>query len=182
MARLTAVEPAKAEGKARDQLDRIQKRLGFAPNMMRILANAPAALDAYLGFGKALSGGKLSAAQREAIALTVAGINGCGYCASAHTAVGIRLGVEVGELSANLGGRSVDPRQQAILDFARAVVEKQGWVSDADIQEVRDAGFGDDVIVEVVASVAANLFTNYINHVANTEIDFPVVPIGNQAA
>ena len=182
MPRLTAIEPSQAEGKAREQLERVEKRLGFAPNMMRTLANAPAALDGYLSFARALAHGKLSAAQREAIALTVAGISGCDYCVAAHTMVGGTLDVEAGELAANAAGRSSDPGLQAILDFARAVVETQGWVSDEDIWKMRDAGFGEDVIVETVANVAENIFTNYINHVAETEIDFPAVPAGDRSA
>ncbi|MDH3474173.1 MAG: carboxymuconolactone decarboxylase family protein [Rhodospirillales bacterium] len=182
MPRITPIDPTQAEGKAKVLLDGIQKSLGMTPNLMRSLAQSPAALQAYLDFNKALDGASLNAKTREAIALTVAGENGCDYCASAHTAVGGLLGAERAELAANLDGRSNDPRVAAVLAFARAVVVKRGWVSDEDLDAARAAGLGDREITEIVAGVAVNMFTNYFNHVAGTEVDFPLVRTGQKAA
>ncbi len=175
MPRLTPIDPAHAEGKAKILLDGVRKKYGMVPNLLATLAHAPAALEAYLGLGQALSRGSLDARTREAIALTVAGENGCDYCASAHTAAGGRLGIAAAELGANLEGRSSDPRVAATLRFARAVVVERGWVGDDELVQVRAAGLGDREITEVVAAVAASIFTNYFNHVAKTEIDFPAV-------
>ncbi len=182
MPRLTAIDPAHAEGKTKALLDGVHKTLGMVPNLMATLANAPAALEAYLSLGQALGRGALDAKTREAIALAVAGENGCDYCASAHTAVGARLGASRDELAANLEGRSSDPALAAILGFARAVVVKRGWVGDADLAEARAAGLDDGRITEIVAAVAANTFSNYLNHVARTEIDFPLVRTGRSQA
>ena len=142
MPRLTPIDPGQAEGKAKALLDGVQKALGTTPKLLRTLAHSPAALQAYLDLGKALGGGSLSAEAREAIALTVAGENGCDYCASAHTAIGRHLGVAASELAENLEGRSGDPKLAAILRFARALVVKRGWVSDAmaKIAELQEAG------------------------------------------
>jgi uncharacterized peroxidase-related enzyme len=178
MSRLSPIDPASAEGKAKALLAGVAKALGMVPNVMRTAAHSPAALQAYLGFGRALGGGSLDAATREAIALTVAGENGCDYCASAHTAAGTGLGVAAEELAANLAGRSSDPRLAAILVFARAVVASRGRVHDDQLRAVRVAGVGDAEIVEIVAAVAANIFTNYLNQVAETEVDFPLVEAG----
>jgi uncharacterized peroxidase-related enzyme len=175
MPRLTPIDPAQAEGKAKTLLDGVHKRFGMIPNLMATLANAPAALEAYLSVGQALGKGRLDAKAREAIALTVAGLNGCDYCASAHTVAGAGLGVSREELAANLAGRSADPTLAAILRFARAVVSERGWVSDADLAAARAAALDDGQITEVIAAVAANIFSNYVNHVAGTEIDFPLV-------
>ena len=175
MPRLTAIDPDHAEGKTKALLDGVQKTLGMIPSLMATLANAPAALEAYLSFGQGLGRGALDAKTREGIALTVAGENGCDYCASAHTAVGARLGVPREELAANLEGRSSDPTLAAVLRFARAVAVKRGWVGNADLAEARAAGLGDGRITEIVAAVAANLFSNYVNHMARTEVDFPLV-------
>ena len=182
MPRLTPIDPAQAEGKAKALLDGVQKALGTTPNLLRTLAHSPAALQAYLDLGKALGGGSLSAKTREAIALTVAGENGCDYCASAHTAIGRQLGVAASELARNLEGRSDDPKLSAILRFVDAVVVKRGWVSDADLREAREAGVSDGEIAEVVAAVAANTFSNYFNQVAGTKIDFPPVKTSRKAA
>lgn len=182
MARLKATDPAHAEGKAKTLLDGVRKSLGGTPNLIRTLANGPAALQAYLGFGQALATGVLDAKLRESIALTAAGLNECAYCASAHTAVGRKAGLDDGELARNLAGTSNDPKVAAALAFAAAVVTKKGWVDDADLAAVRAAGYDDGGVAEIVANVAINIFTNYFNHVADTEIDFPKVDLDARQA
>ncbi len=112
----------------------------------------------------------------------MAGVNGCDSCASAHSALGARLGVPPEELAANLEGHSAEPTLAAILRFARAVVVERGWVSDADLAEARAAGLDDAHFTEIVAAVAANIFSNYVNHVAQTEVDFPAVQTGRSRA
>lgn len=175
MPRIQAIDPAAASGRARELLDGVQKKLGRTPNLMRTMANQPAVLDAYLRVGEALAQGGFDAKTREAIALTAAGANACEYCASAHTAISQSLKVDAAEIHARLAGRSADPKLAAALAFTRAIVAKRGEVSDADLAAVRAAGYDDGAIVEIVANVAANILTNYLNHVARTEIDFPVV-------
>lgn len=179
MPRLTPVDPAQAEGKAKTLLDGVQKKLGVVPNLFRTMVASPAVLESYLGFSQALGGTGLTARQREQIALAVAGASDCDYCASAHTAIGKGLGLSEGEATRNLQGGSEDPATAAYLDFATALVEKRGLVSDADLAAVRAAGADDAAIGEIVATVALNIFTNYFNHVAETEIDFPVVEVSS---
>ncbi|QDU72546.1 carboxymuconolactone decarboxylase family protein [Mucisphaera calidilacus] len=181
MARITPVQVAQAQGNTKQLLEGVQKGLGMVPNMMKTMAQSSAALGAYLNFSQALATA-LNPRLREQIALAVAGINNCSYCASAHTALGSKAGVDNTELAANLQGRSEDPKTQAALRFARAIVIKQGWVSDDELADIREAGYADQQIVEIVAVVALNLFTNYFNHVADTEIDFPVVETADAAA
>lgn len=182
MSRITAVDPATATGEAKELLDAVQKKMGMAPNIIRVLANEPAALKAYLAFGDSLATGRFDAKTREAFALTTAGANDCGYCASAHTALSKALKVDDGEITSRLNGRSGDPRLDAALVFARQVVDKRGFVSDDDIAAIRAGGHDDGAIVEIVANVVANILTNYINHVAETEIDFPKVDLDQARA
>jgi len=183
MPRLNPIDPAQAEGQAKVLLDGVRKKYGMVPNLLATLANAPAALEAYLSLGQALGRSSLDGKTREAIALTVAGENGCDYCAAAHSAIGAGLGMAAEELAANLAGRSSDPRVAAILRFARAVVVERGWVGDNELAEARAAGLGDGEITEIVATVAASIFSNYFNHVAGTEVDFPPVSsLRNRAA
>ncbi len=182
MPRITPIDPAQAQGKAKMLLDGVHKKLGVTPNLMRTMAQSPAVLEAYLGFGQALAGGSLSPQLREQIALTVAGANACGYCASAHTALGKRLRITDVELNANLHSQSGEPKVQAALHFARRIVDERGWVSDDDLTRVRDAGYTDGEIAEIIATVAANIFSNYFNHIAQTEVDFPVVTVKEPAA
>ena len=125
MPRLNPIDPAQAEGQAKVLLDGVRKKYGMVPNLLATLANAPAALEGYLGLGQTLAGGSLDAKTREAIALTVAGENGCDYCAAAHSAIGAGLGVAAEELGTNLRGRSSDPRVTAILRFAKGLSVEQ---------------------------------------------------------
>lgn len=179
MARITPIDPHVAAGGTKSLLEGVRKALGTVPNLMSTMAHSPATLQAYLGFGQALGGGELGGRLREQIALAVAGANACEYCASAHTQLGKGQGVDERELAANLGAGSSDVRTDAALKFARAVVVKRGFVSDEDVEAVRAAGFGDGEIVEIVGVVAINVFTNYFNHVAQTENDFPRVEVGD---
>ena len=177
MQRLTSIDPATAAGEQKELLDAVQQKIGMTPNILRTMANSPAALRGYLGFGEALAGGTFDAAAREAIALAVAGANDCGYCASAHAAVSRSLKVDGAEIDRRLDGRADDPKLDAALVFVRAIVEKRGLVSDDDVASVRAAGHDDEAIAEIIANVAANMYTNYFNHVAETVIDFPVVDL-----
>lgn len=175
MKRIEPVEPADATGRRQAALEAAREQLGALPNLVRTLAHSPATLEAYLAQGRALATGALGARLREQIAVAVAGVNGCDYCASAHTALGRRAGASAAELRENLAGRSTDPRTAAALELATGVVRARGHVSDAELDAVRRAGLSDEEIVEIVAHVGVNLFTNYFNHVARTEVDFPRV-------
>lgn len=162
----------------------VKQQIGMVPNLMKVLAHSPAGLNAYLGLSAATAGGLLDGADRERIALTVAEANGCEYCLSAHTYLGrnvARLPVE--ELDAARDARSADARSHALLTFTRAVVDTRGQVDDTTLQAFLAAGFGPDAVVDVVANVALNVFTNYLNNVARTTVDFPhVQPRGATAA
>jgi len=167
------------QGKAKQLLDTVKQAMGATPNIFTTFAQAPAALEGYLNFNTALSTGTLDAQLRETLAVTVAGYNGCDYCISAHVFLGGKVGIEKTELLANLKGRSANNKVQAAVDFARALMEKRGNVSNEDIKAVREAGYNDEQIIEILAHVALNTFTNYFNEMALTEIDFPVVNIGD---
>ena len=141
--------------------------------MTRAMANAPAVLDGYLSLSGALGKGALSAKTREQIALAVGQANGCDYCLAAHSAIGKMVGLTADQILDSRRGTSVDSKTDAIIRFARQVVEKQGRVTDADLADARIAGLDDSAVAEIVANVALNIFTNYFNHVAETDIDFP---------
>ncbi len=155
-------------------LHAVQQQLGSVPNLFRVVSNSPAALEGYLGMSGALGKGRLPAQTRERIALAVAQINECGYCLSAHTYLGSNLAkLADAEISANRAGGSLDTKAEAAVRFAVKVVQQRGHVSDADVRAVRDAGYDDAQVVEIVQHVALNIWTNYLNLVANTTIDFP---------
>ncbi|WP_108259820.1 carboxymuconolactone decarboxylase family protein [Mangrovicoccus ximenensis] len=170
--------PASAEAApeaSRPLLAQVKSLLGSVPNLFRLVAHSPAALEGYLGLFGALGKGRLPAATRERIALAIAEFNGCGYCLSAHSYLAANLAkLPPEEIAANRRGRSADPKANAAVVFALKVAEARGHVSDADLHAVRDAGFGDAEVIEIVQNVALNIWTNYVNEVARTEIDFPV--------
>jgi len=176
MQRIAAIDPETATGKAKELLDAIQTKLGATPNIVRTMANSPAVLEAYVNFGAALSKGALSAKLREQIALVVGETNGCAYCLAAHTAIGKKIGLSEGTILDSRRADSESSKEKAVLQFARDVVRTRGEVRDREVDHLRTLGFTDGEIAEVVANVAINLFTNYFNHVARTEVDFPVAP------
>ncbi len=175
MSRIHLVQDAEAEGAAKEGLESVAKKMGTVPNLMRVMANQPAILNMYFAMGDALSKGSFGPKVREALALTIAGANHCDYCASAHSAISKSLKVDDAEIETRLKGNSADPELDAILKLTNVIVQKQGLLTDDDLRNARDSGISDAVIVEAIGHVAANILTNYINHIAETDIDFPVV-------
>ncbi|WP_131196754.1 carboxymuconolactone decarboxylase family protein [Lichenihabitans psoromatis] len=169
--------PAREAAPAASQplLDVVEKQLGVVPNLFRLVALSPAALQGFLGLNGALSKA-LDVKSRERIAIAVAQVNGCDYCLSAHTYLGLHLAkIDDAEITLNRHGASSDPKANAAVAFARKIVESRGRATEADLQAVRAAGYNDAQIIEIIAVVAENIFTNMVNIVADTEIDFPVI-------
>jgi len=175
MPRLQPVDPDNAGDKAKELLDRIQAKLGMTPNIMRTMANSPAVLQAYLGFSEALAKGALSSKLREQIALTVGEVNGCTYCLAAHSAIGRSVGLSDESILDSRRSDSTNKKDRVALQFARRLVDNRGVVDDSEVSGLKEAGYNDGEIAEIVANVTHNIFTNYFNHVADPEIDFPKV-------
>lgn len=182
MPRMNPISDDQAPESAKALFDGIRKKVGMVPNIYRVMANEPAVLAANLAMNEALAGGSFNAKTREAIALATAGANDCGYCASAHTAISKSLNVVDHEIENRLLGLSDDPKLQAVLQFALAVIEERGFASSAQIDAAKAAGLSDAEIMETVGNVVANIFTNYVNHIAETDIDFPVVTLNSRRA
>lgn len=159
---------------SRPVLETIQKQIGSVPNIFRLVSNSPVALNALTALQGALGKGKLAPATRERIALTMAEANGCDYCLSAHTYTGTKFAkLDENEIDANRRGTSNDPKAAAAVEFARALVDARGSVALGEVEKVRAAGYSDAEILEIIAHVALNTFTNYVNEALGTEIDFP---------
>jgi uncharacterized peroxidase-related enzyme len=170
----SSIEEAPAS--SRPQLEAVKQLLGSVPNLFRMVSNSPAALAGYVGMLGALAKGKLPAATHERIALAVAEANGCDYCLSAHAWLGRNVAkLDEAEMAANRRGTSNDAHAEAAVRFARQVMDRRGHVSDAEYQAVREAGYDEAEVIEIVQHVALNTWTNYMNSVAPTVIDFPVV-------
>jgi uncharacterized peroxidase-related enzyme len=177
MPNVPLVDRDTATGAVKDQLDQIHGAFGTVPAMFRAVANSPAALTSMWSAFGAFGGGTLGSAIGEQIAVAVANRNSCGYCLAAHTALGKKAGLSRDTLADAQDGQSEDPRTAALLRFALELVEQRGQVSSADVQAVRDQGWSDEEIVETIAQVALNLFTNYVNIALDVPIDFPNVPL-----
>lgn len=181
MARVAVIDPQSATGEAKQLLDAVQAGLGMVPNFIRVLANSPAALSAFLGIHAIAGAGVLNPQTRERIALTVAEQNACQYCVSAHTAIGRKAGLDNEEMLANRKGQSSDAKAAAALGFARALVENTGQVSKAEFDAVRAAGHSDAEIIEIITHVAMNIFTNLLGKSTQVEIDFPKIDLNKVA-
>ena len=175
MSRLTVPARSDVPEASKPILDAVHKQLGVVPNMFRLIATSPAVLQGFATNNGALTK-TLDVKTRERIALAVAQVNGCDYCLSAHSYLGLNLAkISPEEVALNRKGASGDTKANAAVHFAVKVVRERGHVGGGDIQAVRDAGFSDSQIVEIIAVVAENIFTNLLNVVAETDIDFPVV-------
>lgn len=175
MSRLSIPTRDDAPVASRSNLDAVHRRFGSVPNLFRLIANSPAALSGFSSFSGAL-GKTLDAKTRERIALAVAQINGCDYCLSAHSYLGANLAkLSPEEIILNRQGASSDAKADSAVRFAAKITRERGHVSELDIAQVRGAGFDDRQIVDIIALVAENCFTNFLNEAAKTDIDFPVV-------
>ncbi|MCB7135902.1 carboxymuconolactone decarboxylase family protein [Cellulosimicrobium marinum] len=181
MSRVPLVSRDSAPGPVAGRLDQVHAAFGTVPAMFRALANAPAALDLLTGATGSLARTTLGPEIGERIAVAVANRNGCGYCLAAHTALGRRAGLSDEALIAAQDGTADDPRVAALLDLAVALVDRRGHVDAQDVQAVRDAGWEDEQVVEVIAHVAVNLFTNYVNIALDVPLDFPAVELRTAA-
>lgn len=174
MSRIPALDPAQAAGTAAELLAGVQAALGTTPNMMRVMANAPAVLDGYLALSAALGKGRINAGTRERVAVAVAETNSCDYCLAAHSYLGTNLAkLTTEEVSAARRFHSNDPKAEAVLHLAEAVVRDLGAIPDSELAAARAAGLTDGEILETVANVALNYFTNAVNRLAQTDVDFP---------
>lgn len=181
MNRVPLIDTATASAEVKSTLDHIQRAFGATPAMFRAVANSPAALKSMWGSFGALGAGTLGAKLGELIAVAVAQRNACEYCVAAHNALGLSAGATATELAAAQGGQADDARTQAALRFALKLTEARGQVSAADVQSLRDGGFSDGQVVEVIAHVALNLFTNYVNIALAVPVDFPAVALKRAA-
>jgi uncharacterized peroxidase-related enzyme len=169
-----------APAASRPLLDAVRRQLGLVPNLFKVIAHSPAALEGFLALNGSLAKGRLDTKLRECIALAVAEFNGCDYCLAAHTYLGIHAArLEGADVEAARDARSDDPRTQAALRFVRQVTAKRGRVTEEELAALRNAHFSEPEVIEIIAAVALNVLTNYLNNVAKTEIDFPqVAPAG----
>lgn len=181
MTRINLVDPASASQTVKPTLEQIKGAFGVVPNMFKAVANSPAALASMWGSFGALGSGTIGAKLGEQIAVAVADRNACNYCLAAHTALGQKAGATAAEMSAAQIGQSDDPKIAAALSFALMVVENRGQITTTDVQALRSAGFDDGGIMEILAHVALNLFTNYVNVAFDVPVDFPGVKLRHAA-
>ena len=176
MARIQPLTIETAPEASRPILENIKAKFGMVPNIFATTACSPAALQALMGIFGALEEGQLGGLTHEALALRIGQLHGCAYCTAAHSAKAKMTGAGDEEIIGFRKGRADDPKIQALLDFAAAMIEKRGKVSDEDIQQARQAGATDAELFEALAVVVCNTFTNYINALAQTDVDFPPAP------
>ena len=176
MQRIPAVDLDAAPAESKPVLEQVKANFGVVPNIFASVANSPAALKALVGMFGALEEGALAGKAQEAIALRVAEFHRCAYCTAAHTAKARMIGATDKETIAFRRGEVEDPRIQGLLNLATAMVEKRGHVSDGEVQAARDAGLSDGDMLEALATVMVNIYTNYVNALVQTAVDFPAAP------
>jgi uncharacterized peroxidase-related enzyme len=181
MTRGNLIDAAHASGEVKLVLEQIQQKFGSVPTMFQVAANSAVALNSLWGGFVATAGGTLPAKLKEQLAVAIADSNDCEYCLAAHTALGRKAGISALEISEAQAGRSEDPATAAALAFALKVVERRAKLSDEDFAMLRRAGFSDEAIVEILAHVALNLYTNYINIALRVPVDFPPVKLRKSA-
>ncbi|MCA9170653.1 MAG: carboxymuconolactone decarboxylase family protein [Planctomycetales bacterium] len=173
MQRLNSVNPQLAQGRVKELLDQVQQAFGMVPNTARVMANSPAVLESFLSFTTAMGTLQIGGKLHNQLKLTTSETNACSYCTSILSAVAPSAGLTADDILAGRTADSEDRRTKAALTFANDVLASRGKVTDEQLGAVRSAGFDDADIVEIVASVVLGSFTNFLNNVADTELDIP---------
>lgn len=181
MSRINIVSVDAANPEQRALLDAVQSQLGVVPNFLKVFANSPTALRAFLGLFGIAGDGRLEPQTRRRIALALAQQNACEYCLSTHSALAQQDGLSTAEVEASRAGTSQDAKAAAAVKFARALVEHMGEVTTAELLEVREAGYDDAEIVEIITHVGMNILTNILGKASRVEIDFPKVSLTSAA-
>ena len=180
MPRTAALKPEQVPADSKPTLDAFTKNIGFTPNMMATFAQSPIAFNAWATLLGSLSKA-LDVKTRDSIGLAVSEVNGCNYCLTVHSFTAEHMAkLPADEIILARKGHATDPKRDAAVQFARKVIETRGNVSDADLKAVRDAGYTDANVMEIVALVAMYSLTNFFNNVFDPEKDFPAVtPAGS---
>ena len=179
MPRAVALEPEQVPAESKPTLDMFTKNIGFTPNMMATFAMSPIAFNSWAALLGSLSKA-LDVKTRDSIGLAVSEVNGCNYCLALHSFGAKHAKMSADEILLARKGHAGDPKRDAAVQFARKVMETRGKVSDADVKAVRDAGYTDANVMEIVALVAQYSLTNFLNNVFDPEMDFPAVtPAGS---
>jgi uncharacterized peroxidase-related enzyme len=176
MPRLHVVEPNEATGDVKEIFGAFAQKIGKVINIFKGMGNSAAALKAYTGLSGALAAGELAPEDREAIYLSLSEKNDCGYCVAAHTMLAQKAGLSADEIIEFRRGGSSDAQRDALIKFVFRVVQTNGFVDDAEIETVQEAGYTDGQIAEAVAMIALVTYTNLFNHVFGSELDFPAAP------
>lgn len=176
--RIATLNPDTTTGKSKELFDAVKGKMGMVPNLLKVMGNSPATLETYLSLGQLTGKGNFKPQFREQLALVIAETNNCDYCLSAHTFIGGKQGLSEEEIKNNRQGLSEDSKTQAGLQFAKQVTENKGKVNNDDLAAFKAAGYTDEDVVEVILNVVSNTLTNYVNHIAETVIDFPQVESG----
>jgi uncharacterized peroxidase-related enzyme len=171
--RISPVAKDKASGNVKPIFEQMERNMGKVPNIFLNMANSPEALQAFVAMQEKVEKSSLSKALKEALALTVAEANHCNYCLSAHTVIAKAAGLQEQEILNARRAHASNKKEQAILTFAKLVIDKKANVSDADVAQLKAEGVSDKELCEIVLAITLNIYTNYFNKVMNTENDFP---------
>jgi uncharacterized peroxidase-related enzyme len=173
MSRITIPTVAEAPAETLATLEGVTKRLGWTPNLFRLMALSPNTLTAFVNLSGTLSR-TLDVATIESMGMVVSEGSGCKYCLQSHIFLGEWFAkLDAAELELNRQGKSCDPKRAAAVRFAKAIADTRGKVSDEDLADVRTAGFNDSDIVAIAGLTAQFLFTNFMSNIGQIELDFP---------
>jgi len=176
--RIQTLNPETATGERKELFNAVEKKIGFIPNLIKVFGNSPATLKSYLSLGELSASGNFSNKYREQLALAIAEENSCNYCLSAHSAIGKMNGLSPEQIEQSRQGLSLDPKEKAGLQFAQEITRTRGQISSESIAAFKQAGNNDEDALEIILNVVSNTLTNYVNHIAETEVDFPSVEAG----
>lgn len=142
-----------------------EEKIGFVPNVFRAYAWRPERFRAWFAHFKEVMTGTdgLSAREREMISVAVSMANGCLYCLVAHGEALREQSddkVEADRITLDYRRADLPPRQRAMLDFAEKVGRNPRDCEEADLDALRQHGFSDEDVWDIVEVASMYSFTN----------------------
>lgn len=153
-------------------LGKVQQKYGFTPNLIKEMVASPAVAQVYVEGIGALANASLSPKEQQAAFLAVSQFNGCAYCQAAHAMGGKAVGISPANIEAIRAGKAPqDPSLNAVVAAARLLLEKKGWLDDAEVSSLESRGITRAKLYEIVAIIGLKTISNYVNHISHIELD-----------
>lgn len=157
---------------SKKSLQNTEKQLGFIPNLLGVMAESPAMLEAYQVLTMIFDKTAFTVTERQLVLLSISRFRNCSYCLAAHGTIAKMQKISTEIIDAVYYNQPLaDAKLEALRTFTRTMLEADGWVDQKALQAFYQAGYQKQHVLEVVLGISFKTLSNYVNHINDTPID-----------